>query len=170
MHVRPFAAPLAVLPLIAAVLGALFFLPPLAHADAAVDKAVGAQTLEQFEREAANVRAGLQPQGVYGFIKDDDRRRVETQLELMHKLLQDHPSGLSAQDKVVLLNAQEELNALLLQNDNNRLECERGTRTGSRIHVTTCHTHGELMQRERNDRQLLGDLQKQPQNQKPAGN
>ena len=152
------------------ILAAAGLLPSLCFADAAVEKAVVAQTLEKFEQEAASVRAGMQPGGVYEFMKDDEKHRVQTQLEAMHKMLEEHAAGLSPQDKVALLNTQEELNALLLQNDNNRLVCERGTRTGSRIHVTTCHTHGEIVLRERNDRQLLGDLQKQPQNQKPAGN
>jgi hypothetical protein len=153
-------------------LALLVMLPSIALADAAVEKAVVAQTLDTFEHEATVVREGMEPGGVYSFMKDDDRKRVEQQLEAMHKLLQDHAAQdkLSAQDKISLLNSQEALNALLLQNDNNRLICERGTRTGSRIHVTTCRTHGEIMQREQNDRQLLGDIQKQPQNQKPAGN
>ena len=139
-------------------------------ADAAIEKAVAAQTLDKFETEAAAVRAGMQPDGIYGFMNEDDKRRVEDKLEAMQRMLKEHPAGLSAQEKVVLLNAQEELNALLLQNDNNRLICERGTRTGSRIHVTTCRTHGEIVQRELRDRAVLGDLQRAPQNQKPAGN
>lgn len=146
------------------------FAPSFAHADAALEKAVVGQTLERFEREAASVREGLRPEGVYGFMKDEDKRRVQTQLDQMHQLLADHPEGLSSQDKVLLLNTQGELNALLLQNDNNRLVCENGTRTGSRIHVTTCRTHGEIVRREQHDRDALSDVQRQPQTQKPAGN
>lgn len=67
------------------------------------------------------------------------------------------------------MNAQEQLNALLLQNDNNRLICERGARTGSRIQVTTCQTHGELVEREHRDRQTMGDLQRKAQSQREAG-
>jgi hypothetical protein len=147
-------------------------LPSLVLADAAAEKPIVAHTLSTFEREAANVREGMQPGGVYSFMNDDDRKRVELDLDAIHALLQDHAAQeqLSAQDKVTLINTQEALNALLLQNDNNRLVCEHGARTGSRIQVTSCRTHGEIMQREHNDRQLLGDLQKQPQNQKPAGN
>ena len=154
------------------LLFATLLLPALCCADAAIDKPVVAQTLDKFENESAAVREGMQPGGVYSFMKEDDRQHVEQRLDEMHKLLQDHAGQqtLSAQDKVSLLNSQEALNALLLQNDNNRLICERGTRTGSRIHITSCRTHGEIMQREQNDRQLLGDIQKQPQNQKPAGN
>jgi len=150
----------------------MILLPCLVLADQAKERPLVAQSLATFEQEAASVREGMRPGGVYSFMNDDDRKRVERDLDAMHQLLQDHAAQeqLSAQDKVSLINAQGALNALLLQNDNNRLVCEHGARTGSRIHVTSCRTHGEIMQREQSDRQLLGDLQKQPQNQKPAGN
>jgi len=153
-----------------ALLFALVGLPQLCMADAAIEKAVVAQNLEKFEQEAATVRQGMQGDGVYAYMSDADKRNVEKQLDAMHKLLQEHPQGLSSQDKVQLLNTQGELNALLLQNDNNRLVCENGTRTGSRIHVTSCRTHGEIVRREQHDRQALSDVQRQPQTQKPAGN
>ena len=134
------------------------------------EKPVVAQTLADFERQASAVRDGMQPGGVYGYIRDDDKQRVEQRLADMQRLLERHAADaqLPPQDKIALLNAQEELNALLLQNDNNRLECEHGARTGSRIHVTTCHTHGELMAREHRDQDALGDIQRQPQTQLPS--
>lgn len=146
-------------------------LPCVCLADKAVEKPVVAQTLTAFEQEAAGVRQGMLPDGAYSFMSDDDKQRVERGLDEMHKLLEDHAaqSELSKQDQVVLMNAEEQLNALLLQNDNNRLICERGARTGSRIKVTTCQTHGELMERERRDRQALGDLQRRPQSQREGG-
>lgn len=60
-------------------------------------------------------------------MKDDDRKRVEQRLDSMQALLQGHADApLSKDDKVALLNEQEEINATLLQNDSNRLICERG--------------------------------------------
>jgi hypothetical protein len=101
--------------------------PAFCAADAPVEKPVIAQTLESFETEAATVREGMEPGGVYGYIKPADKERVDAGLEHMQKLLQDHSGQpeLSREDKVALLNAQEEVNAILLQNDNNRLICER---------------------------------------------
>lgn len=133
-------------------------------------KPVVAQTLAAFEREADAVREGMQPGGVYGYIGGDERAHVEQRLQTMQHLLERRSgdAALPEADKVALLNAQEELNAVLLQNDNNRLECERGAHTGSRIHVTTCHTHGELMRRQRQDQGALSDLQRQPQTQLPS--
>lgn len=146
---------------------ALLLTPPCL-ADQAVEKALVAQTLDSFNQEAATVRRGMQTGGVYGYMKPAEKAHVETRLGEMQALLQNHATQdqLSPQDKVALLNAQEEVNALLLHNDNNRLICERGTPTGSRIHQTTCHTHGELMARQERDQRLLGDKQQQPQTQR----
>lgn len=134
------------------------------------EKPVVAQTLADFDRQAAAVRDGMQAGGTYSYIREEDKQRVEQRLTEMRQLLERHAGDaqLPQQDKVALLNAQEELNALLLQNDNNRLECEHGARTGSRIHVTSCHTHGELIERQRRDQGALGDLQRQPQTQLPS--
>jgi hypothetical protein len=151
------------------VLIALALLVPAAClADKAVEMPLVGQTLDAFEREAATVRAGLQPGGVYEFMKDADRQRVAKRLDDMRQLLQAHAGQveLSKDDRVALVNAQEEVNALLLHNDSNRLICERGAHTGSRIRVTTCQTYGEMMQREERDRRTLGDIQRQPQTQR----
>lgn len=150
---------------------ALAGFPGLGHADKANERPVVAQTLEAFEREAGTVREGLQAGGTYGFMTDADRQHVEERLQAMHALLQAHAGQdtLSADDKVALLNAQEQLNALLLQNDSNRLVCERSAHTGSRIRVTTCQTYGEIMARQQRDRNTLGALQRQPQTQREGG-
>jgi len=151
----------------------LLAVPALCAADsksAAKEKPVVAQTLADFDVQAAAVQEGMQPGGIYSYINDGDKRRVEQRLGEMHQLLQQHAAQteLSQPERIALFNAQEELNAVLLQNDNNRLECESGARTGSRIHVTTCKTHGELMQRQRQDQSALNDLQRQPQTQLPS--
>jgi hypothetical protein len=148
-------------------------MPLLCAADThggAKEKPVVAQTLADFEVQSAAVQEGMQSGGVYSYINDGDKQRVEKRLDEMHRLLQEHAAQreLSKDDRIALFNAQEDLNALLLQNDNNRLECENGARTGSRIHVTTCKTHGDLMERQRRDRSALGDLQRQPQTQLPS--
>lgn len=158
------------LPVVAALLLACSM---FAHADPkglANEKPVVAQKLSEFEAQAATVREGMQAGGVYGYIGADDRHKVEQRLDDMHALLQRHAQdeALTPAEKVTLLNAQEEVNGVLLQNDNNRLECEHGARTGSRIHVTTCHTHGELMAREHRDQGALSDIQRQPQTQLPS--
>ncbi|MDR3385958.1 MAG: hypothetical protein P4L92_02800 [Rudaea sp.] len=151
-----------------AIVATVVLLPCLGLADPPVEKRLTGQTLDAFDQEAVTVRQGMQPGGVYEYMKTQDKTRVEAGLDQMHKLLQDHaaPGGLSPQDKIVLLNTQEQVNALLLHNDNNRLICENRAPTGSRIHQTTCNTHGELMARQEHDQRALGDVQKQPQTQR----
>jgi hypothetical protein len=138
------------------------------NAVAPVEKPVVAQTLESFDQEATAVRQGLEPGGVYEFMKPTDKTRVEARLNEMRQLLQGHSTQgeLSQQEKQTLFNTQEEVNAVLLHNDNNRLICETAAPPGSRIKVNTCHTYGELMERQEKDRRALGDTQRQPQNQR----
>ncbi len=61
------------------VLVALAILAPaFCAADAPIEKAVVAQTLESYETEAATVRDGMQPGGVYGYIKAVQTRHAWT--------------------------------------------------------------------------------------------
>src|SRR4051812_15344694 len=87
--------------------------------NAANEKPVVAQTFADFELQSAAVREGMQSGGIYSYISDDDKRRVEQRLDEMHRLLQEHStqSELSKADRIALFNSQEDLNAVLLQND-----------------------------------------------------
>jgi hypothetical protein len=149
----------------------LAILPALSLGDPAIEKRLVAQTLAAFDQEAAGVREGMRPGGVYVHMKAADKERVETGLGRMRKLLQDHAAQteLTQPEKIALLNAQEEVNAVLLHNDSNRLICEIGAPTGSRIRVKTCNTYGELMARQERDQHLLGNKQQEPQTQRAGG-
>jgi hypothetical protein len=154
-----------------ALIALAMILPTLCVADPAIEKRLVAQTLEALDQEAASVREGMQPGGVYEHMKTSDKARVDEGLERMHKLLQDRAAQgeLSPSERISLLNMQEEVNAVLLHNDNNRLICEIGTPTGSRIRVKTCNTYGQLMARQERDQHLLGDKQHEPQTQRAGG-
>ena len=154
-----------------ALIAATMILPILCVAEPAVEKRLVAQTLEAFDKEASSVCEGMQPGGVYEHMKAADKTRVDTGLERMHKLLQDHAAQreLSQTEKVALLNMQEEVNAVLLHNDSNRTICEIGAPTGSRIRVKTCNTYGKLMARQERDQNLLNNKQQQPQTQRAGG-
>jgi hypothetical protein len=127
---------------------ALLLLLTSAHAaeSQVVEKPLVAQTLEGFDKEAATIRAGMQPGGRYEFLKPDDKNRVEARLASMQKLLQKHAgqSDLNSTDKIALVNEQEEVNALLRHNDGNRLVCENRAPVGSHLPVKTCRTYGEI--------------------------
>ena len=122
-------------------------------------QALVAQSLDQFKTEAAAIREQMHPGGPYGNIAPRDRKRVEAGLANIEKLLSAHAAetDLRREDKVALLNAQEEVNGILHHNDNNRLVCEKTVPVGSHLPVTVCRTYGEIVEQRRADQKFLQD-------------
>ena len=121
------------------------------------NKALVGQSLESFNAEAAKIREEMKSGGAYSHIQASDRGRVEARLSEMEKLLSSHAGqgDLRAEDKVHLVNAQEEVNGILHHNDNNRLVCEHVAPVGSHVPVTTCRTFGEVMEQHKSDQDFL---------------
>ena len=138
--------------------GALLF-SPLQHAAPADGKPLVAQSLEQFDIEATRIHEQMHPGGPYDHIEAGDRRRVEAGLDRIRKLLAAHAGepDLAREERVALLNAQEEVNGILHHNDNNRLVCENVVPVGSHLPVTTCRTYGEIVEQRRADQKFLQD-------------
>lgn len=140
------------------LLGALLLSGSVFAANAPVtDKPLVGQSLESFNTEAAKIREEMKPGGAYSHIQPGDRGRVEARLAEMEKLLSSHAGqgDLRAEDKVHLVNAQEEVNGILHHNDNNRLVCEHVAPVGSHVPVTTCRTFGEIMEQHKADQDYL---------------
>jgi hypothetical protein len=112
----------------------------------AASRPLVAKTLDSFKQDEARILKNMQQGGKYGYISGPERARVEKSLEIMQKLLTEHAnaSDLRAEDKVALVNAQEEVNSILTQNDNDRLVCEHKAKMGTKFPVTTCRTYGEM--------------------------
>jgi hypothetical protein len=125
-----------------------------------IEKPLIGQTLDSFNQESAKIREQMQPGGIYGLMKANDKARVEMRLGDMQKLLQNHATeaGLGQNDKIALVNAQEEVNGLLRHNDMNRLVCERRAPVGTNIPVTTCRTFGEMEEQRQASLKQLGDI------------
>jgi hypothetical protein len=123
----------------------------------ATDKPLVSQSLDSFNTEAAKIREEMKPGGAYSHIQASDRGRVEARLSEMEKLLSTHSGqgDMRAEDKVQLVNAQEEVNGILHHNDNNRLVCEHVAPVGSHVPVTTCRTFGEIMEQHKSDQDFL---------------
>jgi hypothetical protein len=66
-------------------------------------------------------------------------------------------------------NAQEEANALLTDNDGDRLICRYEKRTGSHFRVKRCSTVDELARRRHEDQEYFHYLNKRPVQQLPGG-
>lgn len=138
--------------------GALL-LASVAHAGTSqsADKPLVGQSLDSFNAEAAKIRDGMKADGTYSHMQASDKGRVEARLQEIEKLLSTHASqgDLNQNDKVRLVNAQEEVNGILKHNDNNRLVCEHVAPVGSHVPVTTCRTYGELMEQHKSDQDYL---------------
>jgi len=126
-----FAAALAVLLLPAAVQAA----PSVKQKEWSFSVASQAE----FEAQAAQVREEMGTDGRYGAISVDDRKAVESDLDLIGAILvKDSPAKLSDQQQIDIANAQERINAVLTGNDGNRLICTMERRTGTHFKEKVC--------------------------------
>jgi hypothetical protein len=93
--------------------------------------------------------------GRYQFVKDEEKQTVERNLTAIAGLF-DRNVGhqLNENEKVELVNAQEQINAILAQRDSQRVVCERRAPTGSHLQQSTCRTYGQIEQ-ERADTQYM---------------
>lgn len=127
---------------------ACFLLVTAAYAadDRVIEKPLIAQTLDGFHKESGEIREQLRPGGRYEFVKNDDRAKIDARLATMEGILVRHASqnDLSGNDKIAMLNAQEEINGILRHNDTNRLICESRPPMGSNLPIKTCRTYGEV--------------------------
>jgi hypothetical protein len=114
--------------------------------DRVVEKPLIAQTLDGFHKESGEIRNQMHPGGRYEFLKNDERAKIDARLGTMEGILQKNAdkNDLSGNDKMAMLNAQEEINSILKHNDTNRLVCESRAPLGSNLPVKTCRTYGEI--------------------------
>jgi hypothetical protein len=114
--------------------------------DRVIEKPLIAQTLDGFNKESGAIRDEMKPGGRYEFLKEADRLNIEARMSTVENVLQKHAdqNDLSANDKITLINAQEEINGILKHNDASRLICESRAPVGSNLPVKTCRTYGEI--------------------------
>ena len=99
-------------------------------------------TPEQFAEQAAKVREEMGDEGRYRELSDADRNAVEADIKMVEGLLQRRgtTAKLNDSEQVELMNAQERINALLTENDGNRLICTLEQRTGTKFKTKICQT------------------------------
>ena len=102
-----------------------------------------------FPALAALIRGEMVRGGRFEFVKDNERQRVETSLDVIERALAGHQSvaELTEDDKVVVLTAQEEVNGILTKRDRDRLICERRPIVGSHFPQNVCESYGEKVWR-----------------------
>lgn len=133
----------------ALLIGALFALP--AWAAVKPSPAVNASNKAAFETVSTWVRKQMDTGGRYSDVTTSDRAKVDSQLDSMDKLFQEHPdvAQMTPEQKTRMFNSQEEVNAILAKRDDQRLICRSEAPVGSHIPVRTCRTVRELADQRR---------------------
>ncbi|HEY0180934.1 MAG TPA: hypothetical protein VGC30_15070 [Dokdonella sp.] len=106
---------------------------------------VTAATPAEFDAQAKRIRDEIKPGGRYGGINGSERETVERNLDTISSLLhkKGSASALSSEDKTTLFNAQEQANAILADNEKNRLICTDEIKSGTHFKQKICQTAAE---------------------------
>lgn len=128
-----------------------------ATAEPKLDPALQATTKEKFEDQAAAIRSQMKSGGRWEFVDTNERATVERRLDEIAALMVNVGSGssadeLSSGDRAKLLEAQEDVNAILTKKDGRRLICQNVAPTGSNRKQKQCVTFAER-ERERRESQ-----------------
>ena len=119
------------------------------------------ETADAFQPVIDQVRADMEKGGRYEYIRKDDRNDVNRYLEQMKRMIgkSGTVAAMKEEDKVNLFNTQEKINAILLQNDSNRMICTRAQEPGALFNITTCHTYAEIRRRQLRAQYALDGVQ-----------
>jgi hypothetical protein len=111
----------------------------------------------EFPELIAMIRMEIEPGGRWETVPDRDRPLLETKLSEMERILEGHDSvaELADDEQLRLINAQEHANAILTQNDGQRLVCERIKPVGSHRPVKQCMTVAQRRQENEDSRRYL---------------
>lgn len=95
----------------------------------------------EFEAQAVEIRNEMRD-GRYSHLTERDRAAVDSNLNRVTRLLnkRDELSQLSNRDQVELVNAQERINAVLTENDPDRIVCKLEAKVGTRMKTKNCLT------------------------------
>lgn len=114
-------------------------------------------TLETFQERRAEIEENFGDGGAYMEITRANRRKVESSLEAMERLMTTYGGveGMGHNSRLSLFNEQETVNEILTAAArDSRLRCERRGRVGTRFKTTVCETYAER-QRRREDQRAM---------------
>lgn len=128
-------------------------------ADKKLDPALRAVTKEKFDDQAAAIRQQMKAGGRWEFVDTSERTQVNTRLDEIASLLATVASveELSRVDKGKLIEAQEDVNAVLTKKDGRRLICQQVTPTGSNRTQKQCSTFAQRERERRDARTFMRD-------------
>lgn len=126
-----------------------------------VERPLTADSKTLFDDQAAAIRQQMQPGGHYEFVSEPERAEVERNLDTMAAVLARHTDAASFRDgdKAELLQAQENVNAVLTRNDGRRLICSRERPTGSHLGKDKCQTYADQQRARRSSETEVRRLQ-----------
>jgi len=100
-----------------------------------------------------------QPLGKYSRFDDAARARLHRAQDAIFEILSEGKTleQLSKGQQVDLMNAVEEVKAVLAENEKDKLECWRERKTGTTMKVTRCETVAQRERLQQESRQWMGD-------------
>lgn len=148
----------------------VLFLPAVASEPASPGQA-GANVSARSSVRIDDVRAyldrvrnviALARAGEYGRIKSSDLNRAVAAKEKIEMLLSNRSdtNGLSDEQQLELVNAQETIKSVVQADDKNRVVCTRSVGLGSRLPARECMTVGQREARAASAREATNDLQR----------
>ena len=142
----------------------------MALAFPAEDALIAAQNADDYLRSFSTSEKLLQEidltlelarDGDYGRIEAQDMARLEELRTTIGNLLvnQPNPRALKADDRLIIFNAQEEMTAIVRNDDKNRKVCKRVTGTATRLAKAECLTVAQRETRAKSVRESAWHLQ-----------
>ncbi|MDC8012396.1 hypothetical protein [Tahibacter soli] len=128
------------------------------------ERVLTADSRAAFDDQALAIRRQMEAGGHYEFVSQAERTQVEQGLTRVADILARHadPKDFTDKDKLELVQAQENVNAILTHNDGRRIICERRAPTGSRLGKDYCRTFAEQERERRATQKDVRDRQRQP--------
>lgn len=127
---------------------------------------VDAGTKADLAATIAAVHKEMRPGGRWQYATAEDRVALSANFAVMQKLFDQYGTidDMDGHARQRMLDAQNNVNAILTHDDGNRLICELKRPIGSHLPVKTCNTYAELQKRARDEQD---DLQRRQQLQPP---
>jgi hypothetical protein len=128
-----------------------------------LDFRVTAATPADFRAQADAVRASLRDGGRHASTPVEQRARIDVLLGSLQAMFDARGSGsaLSETDRLQAVNAQNEVNAILARNDDERVICEFVTQTGSHRRSKQCLTVREREARRAEHQDALRETERE---------
>lgn len=118
---------------------------------------VRADTKKNFEAVVAAIHKEMEPGGRWQYLDSGERSTIDNNFADMQKLYDQFGSVDNMDDtaKSHLVADQNRINAILANNDSNRLICEYHSRVGTHFPVKTCKTYAQMRAEENNAQEFM---------------